>query len=318
MSKVVFMFPGQGSQYIGMAKEVYATVPSSRTLIDIADQTLGYSISSLMFGGPTDVLKQTSQTQPALLIASMALYEAFRANNAMLLPDYMIGHSLGEYSALVASGVLSFESAVRIVRIRGQIMERAVPTGFGAMAAVLGANPDLLHQLCEDVSMEGHVVEIANRNSPGQVVISGTVKGVDLVAERIKEAHGRRIIPLEVSGPFHCSLMKKAASQFQSVLEEAMFRRATVPIISNVTARPFPNKPKHYAPLLMRQLYCPVLWEQSIVWLLNEGVNTFVEIGPGQVLSGLIKKISKSARVYNVNEMDSMHHVLVEKKGEQA
>lgn len=286
MGKIAFVFPGQGSQAVGMAKDAYESVPAATEIFRTADETLGFSLSNLVFEGPETELKQTSNTQPALLTASIALLEAFKEKG--IQPDYTAGHSLGEYSALVAAGVLSFADAVSTVRARGQYMEQAVPGGQGAMAAVLGADREALGVLCRDVSESGHAVELANINCPGQIVISGVKEGVAAVAERVKEAGGKRAIALEVSGPFHSSLMKGAAEKLAEKLKTVTFSPAAVPVVANVTARPAEDG--QVQDLLTAQVYSPVLWEDSVTWLIEQGVDTFIEIGSGSVLTGLIKK----------------------------
>lgn len=302
MSKITFVFPGQGSQAVGMAKDAYESVPAAAEIFRTADDVLGFSLSNLVFEGPETELKQTSNTQPALLTASIALLEAFKEKG--IEPDYTAGHSLGEYSALVAAGVLTFADAVSIVRARGQYMEQAVPGGQGAMAAVLGADREALGVLCRDVSETGYAVELANMNCPGQIVISGVKEGVAAVAERVKEAGGKRAIPLEVSGPFHSSLMKEAAGKLAEKLETVTFSPAKVPVVANVTARPVENG--QVQQLLTEQVYSPVLWEDSVTWLIEQGVDTFVEIGSGSVLTGLIKKTDKSVKLYNVNSLETL------------
>lgn len=302
MGKIAFVFPGQGSQAVGMAKDAHDHVPASANIFRTADETLGFSLSSLIFEGPDTELKQTSNTQPALLTASIALLEAFKEKG--IEPDYVAGHSLGEYSALVAADVLTFADAVSIVRARGQYMEQAVPGGQGAMAAVLGADREALGVLCRDVSAGGHVVELANMNCPGQIVISGVKEGVAAVAERVKEAGGKRAITLEVSGPFHSSLMKEAANKLADKLSGVTFSPARVPVVANVTARPAEDG--KIPQLLTEQVYSPVLWEDSVTWLIEQGVDTFVEIGSGSVLTGLIKKTDKTVSLYNVNSLETL------------
>lgn len=309
MGKIAFVFPGQGAQKVGMAKDVYDALPQAAQLFKTADQTLGFSISELAFEGPEEQLKQTANTQPALLTASIALLEALKSKN--ITPDYVAGHSLGEYSALVAANALDFEEAVAIVRARGQFMEQAVPSGQGAMAAVLGAEREPLAALCAEISATGHAVELANVNCPGQIVVSGSVEGVNAVSARVKEIGGKRALMLEVSGPFHSSLMKSAADQLSERLQSVSFHDATVPVVANVTATTVTNASDIQA-LLVEQVYSPVLWEDSIRFLINEGVDTFIEIGPGNVLTGLIKKIDKNVRLINISSLESIEALQVE------
>lgn len=298
MGKIAFVFPGQGAQAVGMGKDAYETSPAAKAIFDRADAALGFSISRLAFEGPEDELRQTANTQPALLTVSVALLELYRTQG--VTPDYVAGHSLGEYSALVAAGVLDFEDAVKLVRARGLFMEQAVPGGQGAMAAVLGAEREALDALCRSISESAGLVELANVNCPGQIVVSGTAAGVAAVAERGKEAGAKRVIPLEVSGPFHSSLMKPAAEKLAQELAKTDFRDAQVPVVANVNARPVTSG-QAIRELLVQQVFSPVQWEDSVQWLIGQGVDTFVEIGSGTVLAGLIRKIDKSVQVVSIN-----------------
>lgn len=303
MGKIAFIFPGQGSQSVGMGKDLYDAQPEARKRFELADKQLGFPLSELIFGGPEAELKQTANTQPALLTTSVALAEAFAAKG--IAPDYVAGHSLGEYSALTVAGVLSYEDAVSIVRARGEYMEQAVPGGQGAMAAVLGGEREALGALCADITAGGALVELANVNCPGQIVVSGSKEGIEQVVSRVKEIGAKRAIPLEVSGPFHSSLMKSAAERLQDRLAAITFHEAAIPVVANVTALPVQEGAK-IAELLVQQVYSPVLWEDTVNWLIAQGVDTFVEIGPGSVLTGLIKKTDKSVRLLNVNNLDSL------------
>lgn len=302
MGKIAFVFPGQGAQSVGMARDAYDALPDAKTLFDTADRTLGFDLTQLVFDGPVEELKQTANTQPALLTASLALLQAVQAKG--IEADYAAGHSLGEYSALAAAGVLSFEDAVAIVRARGQFMEAAVPGGQGAMAAVLGADRSKLAELCAEISAAGTVVEPANMNCPGQIVVSGSAEGVEALSARVKEIGAKRAIALEVSGPFHSSLMKEAAEKLGEKLADVTFNEGRLPVVANVTARPVSGA-EAIRESLISQVYSPVLWEDSVQWLIGEGVDTFVEIGPGSVLAGLIKKIDKSVQVFSVNSLEA-------------
>ena len=298
MGKIAFVFPGQGAQAVGMGKDAYESDSAAKAIYDRADETLGYGISKLAFEGPEEELRQTANTQPALLATSIALLEVYKKSGPK--PDFVAGHSLGEYSALVAAGVLEFADAVKLVRARGLFMEQAVPGGQGAMAAVLGAEREALQALCADITAAGSVVELANVNCPGQIVVSGSAEGVAAVAERGKEAGAKRVIPLEVSGPFHSSLMRPAADRLAEELAKAEFRDAGVPVVANVHARPVTSGAE-LRELLVKQVVSPVQWEDTIAYLIGEGVDTFVEIGSGTVLAGLIKKIDRSASVVSIN-----------------
>lgn len=300
MGKIAFVFPGQGAQSVGMGRDAWERHAGARSVFERADEALGFPLSRIIFEGPEEELKKTVNTQPALLTASVALVEAFRAQGVQ--PDYTAGHSLGEYSALVVSGALAFEDAVRLVRRRGEYMEAAVPGGRGAMAAVLGAGREALAGLCAAIRAEGAVVEMANVNCPGQIVVSGSREGVQAVAERGKEAGAKRVIPLEVSGPFHSSLMQPAAERLSDALATAAFADAAVPVVANVTARPV-SAAQDIRRLLAEQVVSPVLWEDSVVWMIGQGVDTFIEIGSGTVLAGLIKKIDKSVAVHSLNSL---------------
>jgi len=302
LGKIAFVFPGQGAQAVGMGKDAYESSPVAKATYDRADEALGYSISKLSFEGPEEELRQTANTQPALLATSVALLEMYKERG--LKPDYVAGHSLGEYSALVAAGVLEFSDAVKLVRARGLYMEQAVPGGQGAMAAVLGAERAALQALCADITAAGTIVELANVNCPGQIVVSGSADGVAAVVERGKEAGAKRVIPLDVSGPFHSSLMQPAADKLAEALAQAEFRDAAVPVVANVHAKPVISGAE-LRELLVKQVVSPVQWEDTIAYLIEQGVDTFVEIGSGTVLAGLIKKIDKSVRIVSVNSAEA-------------
>jgi [acyl-carrier-protein] S-malonyltransferase len=298
MGKIAFVFPGQGAQAVGMGKDAYESNAAARAVFDRADEVLGFSIAKLAFEGPDEQLRQTANTQPALLAVSIALLETYKYQK--VTPDFVAGHSLGEYSALVAAGVLAFDDAIRLVRARGIFMEQAVPSGQGAMAAVLGAEREPLQALCANISAANGLVELANVNCPGQIVVSGSALGVAAIVERGKEAGAKRVIPLDVSGPFHSSLMQPAANSLAVELAKVEFHNAEVPVIANVHALPVTSG-EELRELLIKQVVSPVLWEDTIRFLIGEGVDTFVEIGSGAVLAGLIKKIDKSVQVISVN-----------------
>ncbi|NTU26495.1 ACP S-malonyltransferase [Bacillus tequilensis] len=303
MSKIAFLFPGQGSQFIGMGKELYEQVPAAKRLFDEADETLETKLSSLIFEGDAEELTLTYNAQPALLTTSIAVLEKFKESG--ITPDFTAGHSLGEYSALVASGALSFKDAVYTVRKRGEFMNEAVPAGEGAMAAILGMDAEALKQVTDKVTEEGHLVQLANLNCPGQIVISGTAKGVELASEQAKEHGAKRAIPLDVSGPFHSELMKPAAEKLKEVLDSCDVKDADVPVISNVSADVMTDK-ADIKEKLIEQLYSPVRFEESINKLIAEGVTTFIEIGPGKVLSGLVKKVNRRLKTIAVSDPETI------------
>ncbi|RWR14092.1 ACP S-malonyltransferase [Siminovitchia fortis] len=313
MGKIAFIFPGQGSQTVGMGKGAAETNEKAKKIFDQADLRLGYSLSSIIFEGPQEKLTLTANAQPALLTTSIALLQSM--SEAGITPDYTAGHSLGEYTALVASGAIDFEDAVYAVHKRGVYMEEAVPDGKGTMAAVLGLDRDNLQSVCESVTEEGDAVQLANINCPGQIVISGTVAGVQKAGEKAKEQGAKRVLPLQVSGPFHSSLMKPAAEKFSNILNEISIRDASVPVVVNVTAAPETTK-EAFQEKLIEQLYSPVLWEDTVQKLIDLGVDKFVEIGPGKVLSGLVRKVDRNVSTISVQDPESCQQVIQLLRGE--
>jgi [acyl-carrier-protein] S-malonyltransferase len=313
MGKIAFIFPGQGSQTVGMGKDIAESDANARALFQAADERLGFSLSSLIFEGPQETLTLTYNAQPALLTTSIALLE--KVKEAGITADYVAGHSLGEYTALVAAGALSFADAVYAVRKRGEFMEEAVPAGAGTMAAVLGMDAAALEAVTNEVSAQGDPVQLANLNCPGQIVISGSKAGVEKAGQLAKERGAKRVIPLEVSGPFHSSLMKPAAGNLQEVLNGIAIHDAKIPVIANVTAEPVVKKGE-ISRLLIEQLYSPVRWEESVKTMIALGVDTFIEIGPGKVLSGLVKKIDRNVRVHAVNDLETLKSTVAAVKGE--
>jgi [acyl-carrier-protein] S-malonyltransferase len=313
MGKLAFLFPGQGSQAVGMGKQLAERYEEVAKVFQTADEILKTPLSRVMFEGPQDELTLTTNAQPALLTTSVAVLTAVKQYG--ITPDYVAGHSLGEYSALVAAGALSFEDGVYAVRKRGEYMEEAVPNGEGAMAAVLGMDAALLCDITEEVTREGHAVQVANMNSRQQIVISGTKLGVELASKKAKESGAKRAIPLRVSGPFHSSLMKPAAEKFRAVLNEIAIEDAKIPVIANVTADCVTKK-EDIQEKLIEQLYSPVLWYPSIERMVELGVDTFVEIGPGKVLAGLMKSINPSVKAYVIYDEDTMKDTISKLKGE--
>lgn len=307
MGKIAFVFPGQGSQTVGMGKDFYESDQTVHSIFEEADSTLGFSLTDLILNGPQEELTLTANTQPALLTVSFALYQA--VVKAGITPDYTAGHSLGEYSALTASGAMTFKEAVHTVRKRGEYMEEAVPNGIGTMSAVLGMDQAKLEELTADITREGNPVQLANINCPGQIVISGTTEGVQLASVKAKENGAKRAIPLNVSGPFHSILMEPAAAKLAETLSSIKIKQAITPVISNVTAQPV-TQPEEIKDKLIEQLISPVRWEESVHTLLELGVDTFIEIGPGKVLSGLIKKIDRSVSIYSVNDKASLENTV--------
>jgi len=297
---IAFVFPGQGSQTVGMGRALAEQHRVCRDTFAEADAALGRSLSRLCFEGPDDQLVLTENTQPALLATSIAMYRLLRELG--LEPDLVAGHSLGEYSAYVAAGTLEFSDALRIVERRGRYMQEAVPVGSGGMAAVLGLDAEQVRLACEEAA-EGEVVSPANLNAPGQVVIAGMAGAVARAGARAKVHGARRVIPLQVSAPFHCALMAPAQAQLEPELRSLDARRPAVPVIANVDAMP-KRDAAAAIDALVAQVSRPVLWEACVRRLASEGVRTYVEVGPGNVLSGLVKKIHHEAHVYNVE-----HHL---------
>ncbi|MED4909812.1 ACP S-malonyltransferase [Brevibacillus centrosporus] len=310
MGKVAFVFPGQGSQFVGMGQALSEQSEAARNVFQQADEALGFSLSGLCFEGPEEELRLTANTQPAILTMSVAVLAAFQEKQPDFQPDFVAGHSLGEYSALVAANALRFFDAVKTVRARGQFMEEAVPAGQGAMSAVLNMDRAALSAVCEEVTASGHPVQLANMNCAGQIVISGSAEGVKLAGEKAKEAGAKRVLPLNVSGPFHSSLMQPAADKLHAVLAEVSVADAKIPVVANVSARPV-TEARAIVDSLVKQVSAPVLWEDSVQWMVEQGVTTFVEIGPGKVLAGLVKKIAPAdTKIISVQDMESLTELL--------
>ncbi|VEI04740.1 ACP S-malonyltransferase [Kurthia zopfii] len=308
MTKIAFIFPGQGSQTVGMGAELIASNDSSKKFYTEADSLLGFDLSKLMLEGPQEELTLTYHAQPALLTTGVMIAEQLVQNG--ITPSFTAGHSLGEYSALVASGVMKFEDAVMAVHKRGLFMNDAVPAGQGSMAAILGLDAKALKVVTDQVTADlGEVVQLANLNCPGQIVISGTAKAVEVASEKAKEAGARRALPLVVSGPFHSELMRPAASKLQEMLAGIQMSDAQTPVIANVTAQSVTSAAEIRG-LLVEQLYSPVRWEETVRQLIAEGVDTFIECGPGKVLSGLVKKVDRKLATYCVYDEASLQAVV--------
>ena len=303
MGKTAFMFPGQGAQCIGMGKDFYEQIPVSRRMFEIASEATGLDLPALCFE-ENENIHITEYTQIALLTASVAMLEALKEKGVK--SDVNAGLSLGEYGALVASGAIDYEDACRLVRKRGIYMQEEVPAGEGAMSAVLGMEASAIEEILEK---EGKAVEIANYNCPGQIVISGETKAVLEVGEVIKEAGAKRVVPLKVSGPFHSSLLKGAGDKLAKELENVTLHEFSVPYVTNVTAE-YVTDTKEIKDLLIRQVSSSVRWQQSVELMLKDGVDTFIEIGPGKTLSSFVKKIDRSATVYNIQTVEDMNALL--------
>jgi [acyl-carrier-protein] S-malonyltransferase len=287
---------------VGMGRELFENFSAAREIFEEADDTLHFSVSGLCFKGPEDALRLTENTQPSLLTASVAVLKVLRAERG-IAPMFAAGHSLGEYSALVASEALAFSQAVRIVRLRGKFMQEAVPVGEGAMAAVLGMEREQVEKLCQEIS-SGEVLAPANFNSPGQTVIAGHTKAVEWAVERVKQ-EGKKAVLLPVSAPFHCSLMKPAGERLEKALEEISVCDLKIPVVTNVEAEANTSKDR-VKELLVAQVSSPVRWEESIRKMIGEGIEEVLEIGPGKVLSGLMKRIDSRVETKNVEDLKTL------------
>jgi [acyl-carrier-protein] S-malonyltransferase len=304
--KTAFIFPGQGSQATGMGKDVAEKFPAAKRVFDEIDAALGFPISTLCFEGPDEQLKLTENTQPAILAVSAAMHAVIREKG--IKPDYVAGHSLGEYSAIVAAGGLTAADAASIVRQRGRFMQEAVPVGQGGMAAIIGPSLEEVQSICDEAA-EGDVLSPANINAPGQIVIAGSKAAVDRAIEVARKRGVRRSLPLPVSAPFHCALMKAAEERLSPVLDAASWRDLEVPLVNNVDAA-IGTDAAAVRQGLVRQVCSPVRWVEVIEKMIAEGVTGFVEIGPGSVLTGLVKRINPSVELINVNDAASLEKFL--------
>lgn len=311
--KIAFLFPGQGSQKVGMVHDLYEKYDSVKSLIHEADDTLGFSISKMMFEGPDAELMKTEFTQPAILTASVAVWQVLKENG--IEADIAAGHSLGEYSAVVAAGALSFADAVHTVHLRGKFMQEAVPLGKGAMAAVIGLTPDEIVKICGDVSTEDAPVQAVNFNCPGQVVIAGEAGAVEKACGALKEAGARRAVMLKVSAPFHSTLMEPAAKRLKKVLDTISIHDTLIPVFANVNAKE-ETKADEIRKNLVDQAAHAVHWEESVRNMIAGGVDCTVEVGPGTVLSGFMRKIDRSVTNLHAEDIDTINEVVSTLKGE--
>ncbi|CAI0890508.1 ACP S-malonyltransferase [Serratia marcescens] len=307
MTQFAFVFPGQGSQTVGMLAELAAQFPIVEETFGEASSALGYDLWQLVQQGPAEELNKTWQTQPALLAASVAIFRVWQQQGGKA-PALMAGHSLGEYSALVCAGVLDFKAAIRLVELRGKLMQEAVPEGTGAMYAIIGLDNDAIAKACEE-SAQGQVVSPVNFNSPGQVVIAGNKEAVERAGAACKAAGAKRALPLPVSVPSHCALMKPAADKLAVALQDITFNAPQVPVVNNVDVRT-ENDPEAIRSALVRQLYSPVRWTESVEFIAAQGVTSLLEVGPGKVLTGLTKRIVDTLTAAAMNDTASLSAAL--------
>ncbi|HLV96825.1 MAG TPA: ACP S-malonyltransferase [Candidatus Acidoferrales bacterium] len=306
MSKLAYLFPGQASQYAGMGRDLSENFPESRAVFEEADAALGFAVSKLCFEGSEEDLKQTENTQPAIFTVSIAALRAIEKRG--IAPDFVAGHSLGEYSGLVAAGALDFATGVKLLRKRGEFMQEAVPKGEGAMAAIMGLSPSDVAEICRKAA-DHDVVSPANLNSPEQIVISGNAAAVKRAVEIASQSGAKRAVMLSVSAPFHCALMEPAQKKLEPELRSAAFGALRIPLVTNVDAEAIASG-EEARDALIRQVTMPVRWLDSVRELIEEGVRIFVEVGPGKVLCGLLRQIDRSVRCFNVEDAASLNSTL--------
>ncbi len=308
--KIAIIFPGQGSQYVGMGRDVYEAYPQARMVFDEARDSIGFDIAGVCFNGPEEILNLTTNTQSAILTISIALWRVLEVKGVN--SDFVAGHSLGEYSAIVAAGGITFKEAVSLVKKRGQFMQEAVPEGKGMMAAILGLQKKSIDDICRESSQKG-IVSPANYNCPGQVVIAGEKGAVEQAMELAKAKGARRSIPLQVSVPSHSPLMSEAGERLRKELEMISVKDLKVPLVCNVKAKCISSSAEVRSALL-RQIASPVLWEDSVKLMASSGTDTFIEVGPGRVLSGMVKRTVPEAKVLNVEDKKGLENILRELK----
>ena len=305
MNKTAFLFPGQGSQYMGMGQDLYDAYPEARATFDQADKVLGFALSELCFNGPEATLKDTINTQPAIFVTSVALLRALESNG-LQAPGFVAGHSLGEYSALVAAGAMDFAAGLQLVRERGRLMKEAGERSSGGMAAVLGLEEETVNEVCRQARKEtGGVIQVANYNSPGQIVISGDFRTRDVAIELAKAEGAKKVVPLAVSIASHSPLMECIVDEFRWAVEAVEFRRPTVPVVANVSAAPLESV-KAIREELVQQLTSPVRWVESVRYMIGQGVTQFVEIGPKDVLTKLMRRIDKSVQAVSGGDVTAV------------
>ncbi|TDW14726.1 [acyl-carrier-protein] S-malonyltransferase [Breznakia blatticola] len=308
--KIGFLFAGQGAQKVGMGKELYDQYALAASVYD--GMQLDYDVKKLCFEGPADMLNDTAYAQSAILTTSLAIASVISSYG--ITPDYVAGLSLGEYSALAYAGAMSYQDAATITRKRGQLMANALPAGTTGMAAVLNLDATLIQEVCDEINEQGELCQIANYNCPGQIVITGTTKAMELASEALVEKGARRVIPLQVSGAFHSSLLKEAGSKLRSVLQQAELRSPNLPVVYNISGK---EEQADLVDILEKQIQSSVYFTQSIEYMIAQGVTTFIEIGPGSTLKGFVRKISRDVNVYSVEDQASLEAMIKEVKANE-